>query len=385
MLSVFFTEEEEAFRQEVRGFIAREVAPAAEEIERTAEYPRALLKKLGDAGYMGMLLPAEYGGSNRGMVYETIIAEELSAVCPALDVSREVTSVFFAVPVLKFGTPEQKSRYLPSIVSGDKIGAIGITEPDVGSDTAGMKTRAVEDGDEYVINGEKRFITNGSQADCITVFAVTDPSVKARKGMSAFIFETDNPGFSVVKDYELMGMRGARVSHLRFENARVPKSSLLGEKNKAFGILMDELDNERTSLAAAAVGYSRGAFELAIAHSVDRVQFGREIRMFEGVSFKVADMATKLDAARLLTLEAARKLDRGERATREGAMAKLFACDVAQEITYEALQVTGGIGYTKEKKTEQFFRDARLMTIGGGTAEIMRYLVQREVYKERGY
>jgi alkylation response protein AidB-like acyl-CoA dehydrogenase len=385
MLSVLYTEEENAFREEVRAFAEKVVAPRAEEIETTAEYPRDLLYELGRAGYMGALIPKQYGGTQLGMVAETIIAEEISAVCPMLDVSRGVSSVYFAPPVYKFGNEEQKAKYLPPIVTGEKIGAIGITEPDVGSDTAGMQTKAVRDGDSFVINGEKRFITNGSLADYILLFAVTDPSVKARKGMSAFIFETQTPGFSVVKDYELMGLRGLKVAHLKFENVRVPASSMLGTENKGFAILMDELDTERTSLAAGAVGYARAAFEIAIEYSTEREQFGQEIRKFEGVSFKIADMAVKLDAARLLTLQAARRIDMGLPATRKGASAKLFACVSAQEIATEALQVTGGIGYTKDCKTEQLFRDARLMTIGGGTAEIMKYLIQREVYKERGY
>jgi alkylation response protein AidB-like acyl-CoA dehydrogenase len=384
MLSVLYTDQENDFREEVRAFAEREVAPRAGEIERTAEYPRELLRRVGQAGYMGAMISEEYGGTGKGMVAETIIAEELSAVSPVVDVSRGVTSVYFAPPVLKFGSDELKREYLPPIVSGDKIGAIGITEPDVGSDTAGMKTRAVRDGADYVLDGEKRFITNGSQADYILVFAITDPSVKARKGMSAFVVETGTPGFSIVEDYELMGMRGARVSHLKFENVRVPASNVLGEENGGFAVLMDELDTERTSLAAGAVGYARAAFEIAVRHSVERQQFGREIRQFEGISFKIAEMATKLDAARLLTLQAARRIDRGLPATRQGAAAKLFACDAAQEITYDALQITGGDGYTKQNRTEQLARDARLMTIGGGTAEIMKFIIQREVYKERG-
>ncbi len=385
MLSVLYTDKENAFREEVREFAETVVAPEADAIEESGEYPRELLKKVGAAGYMGALLPPEYGGTGLGMVAETIIAEEISAVCPMLDVTRGVTSVYFAPPVYKFGSDEQKKTYLPSIITGDKIGAIGITEPDVGSDTAGMKTRAVKVGDDYVIDGEKRFITNGSLADFILLFAVTDPSVKARKGMSAFIFEADNPGFSVVKDYDLMGMNGLKVSHLKFEKARIPASALLGEENKGFAILMDELDTERTSLAAGAVGYSRAAFELAVKHSTEREQFGRQIRMFEGVSFKIADMAVKIDAARLLTLETARMIEKGLPASRQGASAKLFACNAAQEICYDAVQILGGIGYMKESKTEQLFRDARLMPIGGGTAEIMQFLIQREVYKERGY
>ncbi len=385
MLSVLYTEEENLFREEVKAFAEREIAPHADEIERTAEYPREVLRRVGQAGYMGALISEEYGGTGKGMVWETIIAEEISAVSPVVDVSRGVTSVYFAPPVFKFGSDALKEKYLTPIVRAEKIGAIGITEPDVGSDTAGMKTQAVKDGDEYVITGEKRFITNGSQADYILVFAITDPSVKARKGMSAFVVETSWPGFSVVEDHELMGMRGARVSHLKFDGVRVPASHMVGEENRGFAVLMDELDTERTSLAAGAVGYSRAAFEIAIKHSVERTQFGREIRAFEGISFKIAEMATKLDAARLMTLQAARRIDMGLPATRQGAAAKLFATDAAQEITYEALQVTGGDGYTKQNRTEQLARDARLMTIGGGTAEIMKYIIQREIYKDRGY
>ncbi len=385
MLSALYTDKENAFRDEVRRFAETVVAPEADSIEESAEYPRGLLKRVGEAGYMGALLPPAYGGTGKGMVAETIIAEEISAVCPMLDVTRGVTSVYFAPPVNKFGNDEQRRKYVPPIIAGDKIGAIGITEPDVGSDTAGMKTLATRDGDGYVINGEKRFITNGSVADFILLFAVTDTSVKPRKGMSAFIFEADTPGFSVVKDYDLMGMRGLKVSHLKFEDARIPASALLGEENKGFTILMDELDTERTSLAAGAVGYSRTAFELAVKHSTEREQFGRPIRMFEGVSFKIADMAVRIDAARLLTLEAARMIEKGLPASRQGAAAKLFATTAAQEIASDAVQILGGIGYMKESKTEQIYRDARLMTIGGGTAEIMQFLIQREIYKERGY
>jgi len=226
-LSVLFTEEENAFREEVKAFAEKEIAPHADEIERTADYPREVLREVGHAGYMGAMISPEYGGTGKGMVHEMIIAEEISAVSPVVDVSRGVTSVYFAPPIFKFGTDELKKKYLPQIVRGDKIGAIGITEPDVGSDTAGMKTQAVRDGDEYVITGEKRFITNGSQADYILVFAVTDPSVKARKGMTAFVVETSWGGFSVVEDHGLMGMRGARVSHLKFDGVRVSATQMV--------------------------------------------------------------------------------------------------------------------------------------------------------------
>jgi alkylation response protein AidB-like acyl-CoA dehydrogenase len=383
MNGIFFTEEENAFRKELREFIDAEIAPHVRDIEENNTYPRDLIKKMGDAGYLAVFHPPEYGGSGKGLSTEIIVCEELSAVSPSMDMGRMSSVTLYGAPLRRFATEEQKQQYLVPVIKGEKIGAIGITEPDVGSDAAGMKTRAVKEGDEYIINGEKKFITNGSQADYICVFAITDPDVHPKKGMSGFIFPTDTKGFSVVEDHRMMGMSGARVSHLKFEECRVPAENMVGKENDGFRILMDELDSERTAIAAEALGYCRVPFDEALKWSCERIQFDRPIRYFEGVSFKIAEMATQIEAARLLVLKAARMYDKGMKITKEAAMAKIFATEASVKVADTALQILGGNGYMKDRRVEQFLRDARLMMIGGGTAEILRFLIQREIYKER--
>jgi len=384
MSDIFLTREEVEFRKHVREFCASEIAPISDSIEKIGDYPREILRKFGKEGFLKVHHKVESGGSGKGLSYEVIVAEEISAISASTEMSRLASVTLYGMPISRFGTIEQKRVYLAPVLVGEKIGALGITEPDVGSDVAGMKTRAERDGEDYLINGEKRFITNGSIADFLVVFAITNPEVHAHKGMSAFIVESDQPGFEVVKDFELMGMRGARVAHLKFNNLRVPNENLLGKENAGFTVLMDELDSERTAIAAGMVGTARAAYEVAVKYSTERVQFDVPIRQFEGISFKVADMAVKIEAARLLTLQAARMIDKGSKATKEAAMAKLYATETAVEVTNDALQVLGGIGYSKEYPVERYVRDARLMTIGGGTSEIMKYLIQREVYKEFG-
>lgn len=385
MTNIFFTEEENAFREELRAFIEAEVAPHAREIEENNRYPREILKKMGDAGYLAVFHSPKYGGGGKGLSTEIIVCEELSAVSPATDMSRMASVTLCGAPLRRFGTEEQKQECLVPVIKGEKVGAIAITEPKVGSDTAGMETKAVKDGDEYVITGEKKFITNGSQADYLCLFAITNPSVDPKKGMSAFIFPKTTKGFSVVEDHNLMGMKGARVSHLKFDGCRIPAENLIGKENEGFRVLMDELDSERTAIAAEAVGYCRVPYEEAVKWSVERIQFDKQIRYFEGVSFKVAEMATKIEAARLLTLKAARMYDKGMKITKEAAMAKIFATETSVEVANNALQILGGNGYTKNYQVEQFLRDARLMMIGGGTAEILRFLIQREIYLEKSY
>jgi len=381
-MSILFSEEELEFREQVREFVRREIVPKADEIERNNIYPRDIIRKLGEDGFLGILYPEEYGGTNRGFVYEVILAEEISAVCPSLDMSRMSSVTLCGMPIYRYGTEEQKSKYLTPLIKGEKIGAIGITEPNAGSDVARMETRAVKDGDEWVINGEKRFITNGSVADYIVLFAITDPTVDPRKGMTAFIIDTKKPGFKVIKDFELMGMRGVRNTHFALEDYRIGEENILGGLNNGFRVLMDELDTERIAIAGEAVGYARGAFEIAVKYSMERVQFKRPIRKFEAISFRIADMATKIEAARLLALKAARMIDKGLKATKEASMAKLFATEMAFQVCDDALQILGGIGYTKETPVEKLLRDSRLMRIGGGTSEVQRFVIQREVYKE---
>ncbi|MFB0563750.1 MAG: acyl-CoA dehydrogenase family protein [Candidatus Lokiarchaeia archaeon] len=381
MSGIFFTEDEIRFREEVREFARKVIAPKAEEVEN-GMYPGPLLKKIGEAGYMRQLHPIEYGGTAKGVVYEMIVAEEIAGVSAPTDMSRTASSTLSAIPISRFGNDEQKRKYLTPIIRGEMIGAIGITEPDVGSDTAGMKTTALRDGDDYVINGEKRFITNGADADIITLFAITSPDTKSKRGMSTFIFPTDTDGFKVEKIYGLMGMHGMRIAHLKFEDCRISAENILVKEGMGFNILMDELNTERISIAGEMIGIARAAFETAVKYSTERKQFGRPIHKFEGISFKVADMATQLDAAELLTLRAARLVDKDEKASKESAMAKVFAVDYAFDICNQALQVLGGVGYTTEYPVERYLRDVRIGMIGGGTSEIMRFLIQREVYKE---
>ena len=379
--NALWTEDEIKFRKELQAFCNKEIAPIADELDK-GPFPRELLRKIGKAGYMGVLHDKSVGGTERGLSYEIIVAEEISAINGGLDMARMASATLYGMPVARFGTDEQKKKYLEPIVSGDKIGSIGITEPDVGSDTAGMKTQAVKDGDDWILNGEKRFITNGSQADYMCTFVITDPIVKSKVGMSAFIVDTKSDGFSVVQDHDLLGMKSARVSWLKLDNVRVPSDMILGELGQGFRILMDELDSERTAIAGEAIGYGRTPYEIAVKYSTERHQFGRPIKAFEGVSFKIADMAMKLEAGRALTLTAARMYDRGQKITKEASIAKLYTTEAAIQITNDALQILGGQGYTTDYPIERFLRDARLMTIGGGTAEILRFIIQREVYRE---
>jgi len=269
------------------------------------------------------------------------------------------------------------------VLAGEKVGALALTEPGAGSDAASIKTHAERRGQDFVLNGEKRFITNGGVADFLFVFAVTEPRKPPKSGVSALVVPRESEGVQVVKTYGLLGMRGANVVHLRFRNVRVPEENIVGGLHRGFPILLDELDRERPAVAAGMLGIARSAFESTVDYSSKRQQFGRPIKEFEGVSFKLSDMLVKLEASRLLIVKAARLLDEGKLARLEGATAKLFATESAFEITHQALQVHGGIGYTKDLPIERYFRDARFMMIGGGTSEIMRFLIQREIYRER--
>lgn len=378
----FLSKEEIQFRDEARSFVQRNLTPHAEDIEQGKLEAWDILRKFGKAGYLGSRYPVEYGGTGRGLMYEVLVTEEICAVHAGLDMARVASCILFAHPVYEFGTKAQKKKYLTPVARGEKIGALGITEPNVGSDVAGTETRAEKQGDNYVINGEKRFITNGPVADFLLCYTVTDPKVKAKQGMTAFIVETKSKGYEVVEEYDLMGMHGAHVGRMAFKDLVVPEENILGDVNGGFRVVMAGLNAERTILAAEMNGVARAAMEEAIHYSNYRIQFRRKIREFEGVSFKIADMAMKLEAARLLTFKAARMIDANQPATKDAAIAKLFACETAIESASQALQVLGGIGYTKQKPVERYLRDARLMTIGGGTAEILRYLIQREVFKE---
>jgi alkylation response protein AidB-like acyl-CoA dehydrogenase/acyl dehydratase/putative sterol carrier protein len=373
------------FRKKVQEFVETEIQPIKDKIENQDFDYRAFFKKMGKFGLAGLLIPKKYGGSEKPFMYQLIAGEEVSAVSPAATMMFGASCTLSAIPILRFGNEKQKQKYLVPLANGDKIGALAITEPAVGSDTAGMETTAVWNKKEqcWILNGEKRYITNGSIADQIVIFAITNPDVDSKSGMSAFIIETTWDGFSVVRDFHLMGRHGVYNSHIKFENMKIPKENLLGKRNQGFLILMDELDPERIGIAAEALGCMRTPFEIAIKYSQERIQFGQPISRFEGVSFKIADMATKMRAARLLTITAARMMEKGLPCTKEATMAKLFATEASVEVCDLAIQICGGAGYVKDYfPLEQFYRDARLGTIGGGTSEIMRFLIQRELYIE---
>jgi alkylation response protein AidB-like acyl-CoA dehydrogenase len=381
-MDVFESVPEAKFREKVQRFAREHVAPVAQKVEE-GMFPRDILQKLGEQHLLGTAFSKSDGGVGLGWSFEVIVAEEISAVSAATEMARLASGALYAAPLAYFASKAQKQKFLRPVLAGDKVGALALTEPGAGSDAGSIKTHAERRGEGFVLNGEKRFITNGGVADFLFVFAVTNPGKPPKSGVSALVVPRDSQGVQTVKTYGLLGMHGANVVHLRFRNVKVPQENVVGGLHRGFPILLDELDRERPAVAAGMLGIARSAFESAVDYSSKREQFGRPIREFEGVSFKLADMLVKLEASRLLILKAARLLDEGKLAPLEGAIAKLFATESAFEITHQALQVHGGIGYTKDLPIERYFRDARFMMIGGGTSEIMRFLIQREIYRRR--
>ncbi len=381
-MDVFESVPEAKFREKVQRFAREHVAPVAQKVEE-GMFPRDILRKLGEKHLLGTAFSKTDGGVGLGWSFEVIVAEEISAVSAATEMARLASGALYAAPLAYFASKAQKHEFLRPVLAGDKVGALALTEPGAGSDAGSIKTHAERRGQGFVLNGEKRFITNGGVADFLFVFAVTNPAKPPKSGVSALVVQRDSEGVQTVKTYGLLGMHGANVVHLRFRNVDVPEENVIGGLHRGFPILLDELDRERPAVAAGMLGIARSAFESTVDYSSRREQFGRPIREFEGVSFKLSDMLVKLEASRLLILKAARLLDEGKLARLEGAVAKLFATESAFEITHQALQVHGGIGYTKDLPIERYFRDARFMMIGGGTSEIMRFLIQREIYRRR--
>ena len=380
-MSIFLSKQELEFQEKARSFARKHIAPVAEKVEE-GWFPREILNELGKQHLLGAPFPKSDGGLGLGWSFEAIVAEEISAVSAATEMARLASGALYAAPVAYFADKSQKKEFLHPVLTGDKVGALALTEPSSGSDAGSIRTRAKRDGQDYVLNGEKRFITNGGVADYLFVFAVTDEAKPPRSRVSAFIVPRVSKGVQVTRTYGLLGMRGANVAHLKFRNVKIPRANLVGSLNHGFEILLDELDRERPAVAAGMLGVARSAFEAATKYSSEREQFDRPIREFEGVSFKIADMAVQLEASRLLILQAARLLDQGKMARKEGSMAKLYSTEAAFEIAHQALQVHGGIGYTKDLPIERYFRDSRFMMIGGGTSEIMRFVIQREIYEE---
>ncbi|MTD30865.1 acyl-CoA dehydrogenase [Planomicrobium sp. YIM 101495] len=374
------SEEHEMIRKMVRDFATKEVAPTAEERDENETFDMAIFDKMAELGLTGIPWPEEYGGIGSDYLAYCIAVEELSRVDASVGVVLSAHTSLAGWPVYTFGTEEQKKKYLRPMAEGKKIGAYGLTEPAAGSDAGSMKTTAKEDGDHYVLNGSKIFITNGGIADTYVVFAVTDPESK-HKGTTAFIVEKDFEGFSVGKKEKKLGIRSSPTTEIIFDNCRVPKENMLGELGQGFKIAMQTLDGGRNGIAAQAVGIAQGAMDAAVGYAKEREQFGKPIAANQGVSFKLADMATQIEASRLLTYQAAWLETNKLSYSKESAMAKLMAGDTAMKVTVEAVQVFGGYGYTKDYPVERYMRDAKITQIYEGTQEIQRLVISRMVTK----
>lgn len=368
------SKEHEMARTLFRDFALNEVKPVAKEVDETEEFPAANVEKMQKLGFLGIPMPKEYGGQGCDTLAYAICVEELSKVCGTTGVIVSAHTSLCAEPILKHGTEEQKRKFLVPLSNGQKLGAFGLTEPNAGTDAAGQQTKAVLDGDSYVLNGTKIFITNGKEADIYVIFAMTDKS-KGTKGISAFIVEKGTPGFSFGTKEKKMGIRGSSTYELIFTDCRIPKENLLGAEGKGFGIAMSTLDGGRIGIAAQALGIAAGALESTIAYVRERKQFGQAISKFQNTQFEIADMATKVECARLLVYKAALAKESQKRFSVEAAMAKLYASEVAMEVTTKAVQLHGGYGYTREYEVERMMRDAKITEIYEGTSEVQRMVI----------
>ncbi|MFY4775285.1 acyl-CoA dehydrogenase [Metabacillus sp. RGM 3146] len=376
-MNLRFTEEQNMMRKMVRDFAQTEIAPYVERMEK-GEFPREIVKKMGSLGLMGIPVPEEYGGAGMDFLSYIIAIHELSKVSATVGVILSVHTSVGTNPILYFGTDEQKQRFIPKLASGEYLGAFCLTEPGAGSDAGNLKTKAYRDGDHYILNGSKIFITNGGEADTYIVFASTDTKA-GRKGISCLIVEKGTPGFHIGKDEHKMGLLGSRTVQLSFEDAKIPAANLLGEEGTGFRIAMANLDAGRIGIAAQSLGIAEGALEAAVAYAKGRVQFGKPIASQQGVGFKLADMASNVEAARLLTYQAAFLRGNGFSCGKEASMAKLFSSRTAMETATEAIQVFGGYGYTKDYPAERFFRDAKICEIYEGTSEIQRIVISKHL------
>lgn len=376
-MNLRFTEEQEMMRKMVQDFAQKEITPFIENME-AGVFPKEILTKMGELGLMGIPIPAKYGGAEMDFTSYIIVINELSKASATIGVILSVHTSVGTNPILYFGTEEQKQKYVPKLATGEYLGAFCLTEPSAGSDAGSLKSRATLDGDHYVINGSKVFITNGGEADVYIVFASTNPELGTR-GISAFIVEKGTPGLIIGKDEHKMGLHGSRTVQLTFEDMRIPKENLLGEEGQGFKIAMSNLDVGRIGIAAQALGIAEAAYEAAVNYAKERVQFGRPIATQQGVGFKLADMATNIEAAKLLIYRAADLRAKGLNCGKEASMAKLFASKTAVEVTTEAIQVLGGYGYTKDYPVERYFRDAKVTEIYEGTSEIQRIVISKHL------
>jgi hypothetical protein len=374
------TDDQEALRREVRDFAAREIAPNVLRWDEASEFPVDVVKQLGAMGLLGVLFPVELGGAGLGYVDYMLAIEELSAVDGSIGIIVAAHNSLCTNHIFLAGSDAQRQKYIPKLASGQWLGAWGLTEPGSGSDASAARTTAVRKGDRWILNGNKTFITNGHYADVSVVIAVTNKE-EGTHGLSAFIVEKGAPGFRPGKKENKLGLRASDTSELIFEDCEIPAENLLGNEGEGFVDAMRTLDGGRISIAALSLGIGRGALDASVKYVKERRQFGKAIAEFQGIQWKLADMATELDAARLLTLRAAVLKDAGQRVTRESSMAKLYASEVAVRICDEAVQLHGGYGFIKDYPVEKFYRDVKLCTIGEGTSEIQRMVIGREILK----
>jgi alkylation response protein AidB-like acyl-CoA dehydrogenase len=373
-------ENQKMIAQMVRDFAEKEIRPNFMEWDETQEFPVHVFKKLGELGLMGVFIPEEYGGSGFGYDEYITVVSEIAKVCGSIGLSVAAHNSLCTGHIYYHGSEAQKKKYLPLLASAEWIGAWGLTETGTGSDAGGMNTTAVLEGNEWVLNGSKNFITHGKSGDVAVVIARTGEKGDS-KGMSAFIVEKGTPGFSAGKKENKMGMRASETCELIFDNCRIPAENLIGEKGKGFQQAMQILDGGRISIGALALGIAKGAYEAAVKYSKEREQFGKPISQFQAIAFKLADMATQIEAAELLLYQASYLKNNKKNLTKESAIAKYYASEVAVTVANEAVQIFGGYGYTKDFPVEKFYRDAKLCTIGEGTSEIQKLVISREILK----
>lgn len=372
------TQEQQMIRKTIREFADEVVAPGAILRDKTKEFPKEIFKQLADMGMMGLPFPEEYGGAGADTVSFAIVTEELSRACASTGITYSAHISLGGAPLNLFGTDEQKQKYLVPVCTGESFGAFGLTEPNAGSDAGGTQTTAKEDGNDFVINGNKAFITNASYAKHLALTAITDVK-DGKKEISAIIVPTDAEGFSVIDNYEKMGLNASNTTELVLENVRVPQENLLGKRGNGFRQFLVTLDGGRIGIGAMAVGIAQAAFDRALRYSKERKQFGKTLSEFQITQFKLADMAMKIELARTMVHKAAWLKDQGRAFSKEASMCKLYASEIAMEVADEAIQIHGGYGYMKEYEVERYMRDAKLLEIGEGTSEVQRMVIARHI------
>ena len=379
-MDINLTEEQHLLQKSVRDFAEAEVKPHAKEIDETGRFPRDNFKKAAELGLTGVAVPENYGGAGMDHVSYSIVIEEISRVCASTGVILSVQNSLYCDPILRFGTDEQKQRFLVPFARGEKIGCYALTEPQAGSNAAALTTKAIRKGDTYVVNGTKAWITNGGAADAAIVYVNTQPE-KGEKGITALVVEKGTPGFAVGKEEKKLGINATACTELSFTDCEVPVGNRIGNEGEGYKVALSTLDGGRVGIAAQAAGIAQGAFEATLSYAQQRQAFGHPISDFQAIQFMLADMATEIDAARLLTRRAAWKQDSGSRFTMEASIAKLFASEMSTRVTHKAIQIHGGYGYSREYPVERNYRDARITEIYEGTSEIQRLVIAAWVLK----